>query len=140
MVYKLRCKNITEIAQGVGFFPAGCNRFSHWDPKIYLKLLLCDYIRRSDYFPTNCHYIIYVCSNALRISVAVFVAESGSSFSNATLIPGSRTACHLKVWICHGCHNYLRVLIVKANFAVGAWLKRIILLASCASRHGEFDH
>jgi len=38
------------------------------------------------------------------------------------------------------CHNYLRVLIVKANLALGALLKRIILLASCVSRREEFDH
>jgi len=75
------------------------------------------------------------------ISVAVFVAESGFNFSNATLIPGSRMACHLKaVVFVTVCHSYLRVLIVKANFAVGTLLERIILLGSCVSRYEEFDH
>lgn len=43
--------------------------------------------------------MIDVCDNAVRINVAVFVAESGFNLSNATLIPGSRTAYHLKVWV-----------------------------------------
>ena len=32
------------------------------------------------------------------------------------------------VVVCHCYHNYLRVLIVKANFAVGTLLKRIFYL------------
>ena len=104
-------------------------------------LLICDCSRRSNYFPANCHRIIHVCDSAVRISVAVVVAEGGFNFSNATVIPGSRTACHLKVKVfVIACHSYLRVLIVKANFAVSALLKRIILLASCVSKRQEFDH
>jgi hypothetical protein len=74
------------------------------------------------------------------ISVAVFVAESGFNFGDATLIPGSRMACHLKaVVFVTVCHNYLRVLIVKANFAVGALLEGIILRGSCVPGYEEFD-
>jgi hypothetical protein len=75
------------------------------------------------------------------ISVAVFIAESGYNFSNAALVPGSRMACCLKaVVFVTVCHNYLRVLIVKTNIAVGSLLERIILLGSCVSRYEEFDH
>jgi len=43
-------------------YSAGCNRFSHWDRKIYIRLLIFVCSMQSGYFPASC--IIDVSDNS----------------------------------------------------------------------------